>query len=136
MLLLKQRRGRGLTSPLTSAYYDNGGTFVVAVTRDTGQVVGVVGAQYKQTVDGRKLFQLRRMSIHSQARGLGVGGQLVHFLESQLQDMSEMYLYCSNVQDPARRLYHRLGFQITDSSDYRDWPRGFQVCRFEKRYDG
>ena len=81
-----------------------------------GSVIGIVGGQALEadpfkTWPGR-VIELRRMSVSSSARGLGVATALVEVLEthSRACGIGRVVLSTGSVMKPAQRLYTRCGY--------------------------
>ncbi|KAL0476771.1 N-acetyltransferase [Acrasis kona] len=90
------------------------GGFWVAVD-DFNIVQGMVGCQILSK-DG---CELRRMSVHSDYRGRGVGRDLLNTVIShaQSQGLSQISLSCWPHQHDAIAMYRKYGFQITSEQE-------------------
>jgi GNAT superfamily N-acetyltransferase len=90
--------------------YSGKSCFLVAVdTRSengTSSIVGMVAGQ--ENDDG--VIELRRMSVSSKRRGLGIGTRLVRRLEEECKGSKKLYLICTSTQYAAHRLYGGAGF--------------------------
>jgi GNAT superfamily N-acetyltransferase len=120
-------------SSIPSVY--KGGSFIVATHKD--RVVGMVGGEFKEEESknhGARVYELRRMSVDSDMRGRGLGKRLIRHLEKELDQMSKMFLDCSNLQYPAHAMYGGQGFELKNKSTYPGGPTGYAVWRFEKEY--
>ncbi len=107
------------------------GVFLVAEDSTTGTLLGMVAAE--STPKGG-VFELRRMSVHTQAQKRGIGQQLIRRLEHELgPTKQQIYLTCSSVQYAAHRLYESMGFIKTKTRKYGKW-QGIQFFRYEKNY--
>jgi GNAT superfamily N-acetyltransferase len=95
---------------IPSVYQKDGGCFLVATVNE--RVVGIVGGEFKEEKDGKRVYELRRMSVDSQIRGRGIGKRLIHRLEKELDRLSMIFLTCSNLQLPAHALYKGQNFQL------------------------
>jgi GNAT superfamily N-acetyltransferase len=93
-----------------------------------------VGGEFKEEKDGKRVYELRRMSVDSQIRGRGIGKRLVRRLEKELDRLSTIFLTCSNLQAPAHVLYKGQNFQLQNKSVPPEYPKGFEIFRFEKHY--
>jgi ribosomal protein S18 acetylase RimI-like enzyme len=118
-------------SSIPSVYQTNGGSFLVAVDTQN-EVLGMVGGELKEDNDGRKTFELRRMSVDPRARGQGLAKRLVQRLEKDLDNMSTLFLTCSSIQYAANRLYKSQGFLLTKEDPFPGMA--FKLRRFEKEY--
>lgn len=106
---------------MQATFIDGKGCFFVAVdqragTPTSGEVIGTVGGQALpadpfRTWDG-PVIELRRMSVHANARGLGVATQLTAALEAHawVAGIGRVVLSTGSVMAPAQRLYERCGY--------------------------
>jgi len=120
-------------SNIPNVYQTNGGRFLVA-TKDN-QIVGMVAGEFKQEIKGRKVYELRRMSVDRSMQGRGVGKRLVQCLERDLHQVCKIFLDCSSVQYAAHRLYLGQGFRLINKTAYEAYSPRFMICQFEKEYD-
>jgi GNAT superfamily N-acetyltransferase len=119
--------------------YSGQGCFLVAVdtTRSeqngTCSIVGIVGGHAR----GDGVIELRRMSVSSKQRGLGLGTRLIQRLEEECKP-SQMYLTCISIQYAAHRLYSRAGFirKETYTPATASWffRNSIEVYRYEKEF--
>jgi putative acetyltransferase len=56
--------------------------------------------------------EIRALFVHPKFRGLGIGKKLLEFLLSVIQYQPCLYVASSN--QPAKRLYQRYGFSVTE----------------------
>jgi GNAT superfamily N-acetyltransferase len=110
--------------------------FLVAVdTRSengSSPIVGMVAGHNRED-DG--VIELRRMSVLSKRRGLGLGKRLVRRLEEECKGSKKMFLTCISAQYQAHRLYGGAGFirKIPATPDW--WFRNIiEFYVFEKEY--
>ena len=95
-------------SNINKVYVESGGCFLVATNPNTGAIVGTVGGQGK----GKHMFELRRMSVHPENQGTGLGKKLLQRLEKECKS-GKMTLTTTNIQYAAHFLYRRNGFLLT-----------------------
>lgn len=57
--------------------------------------------------------EIRALFVLPECRGLGVGKKLLEFLLSNIQ--GQPYLYVASTNQPAKYLYQRYGFSVTDT---------------------
>lgn len=118
--------------------YSGKSCFLVAVdTRSengTSYIVGMVAGHARDDDDG--VIELRRMSVSSKRRGLGLGTRLVQRLEEEMKPFtSKMYLICTSTQYAAHRLYGSAGFMRKVSATA-SWvlQNSIEFYRYEKEY--
>ena len=82
---------------------------LVIVDEDSSKILGLVSMQKKS----EDTAELNRLSVRSEARGLGIGRKLVEALieESRKSGFKKVYLETSDPQKAAVRLYERIGFK-------------------------
>jgi GNAT superfamily N-acetyltransferase len=119
-------------SNIASVYQKDGGCFLVATMDE--RVVGIVGGEFKEAKDGKRVYELRRMSVNSQIRGRGIGKRLIHRLEKELDRLSMIFLSCSNLQPPAHALYMGQNFQVKNKGVLAIQSKALVAVRFEKHY--
>jgi GNAT superfamily N-acetyltransferase len=119
-------------SNISSVYQKDGGCFLVATVNE--RVVGIVGGEFKEEKDGKRVYELRRMSVDSQIRGRGIGKRLIRRLEKELDRLTTIFLTCSNLQPPAHVLYKGQNFQMQNISVPPGQSKAFVIFRFEKHY--
>lgn len=85
------------------------GGFWVAHLKDQDKLLGMVGLEYKTEDEA----ELRRMSVHRDARLLGVGSRLLtHLLAYATQEGFKQCLLSTLVRMvPGRKLYEKHGFE-------------------------
>ena len=113
------------------------GIFLLAI-RDTGETIGAVlflneGSPLHQVaVPGEREFRL--LAVHSDARGEGVGQDLVHecLMRAAADDALGLVLWTQPTMHAAHRLYERMGFVHEVTRDQED-PRGFMRLVYVKR---
>ena len=69
--------------------------------------------------------EIKRMYVHDDARGLGLGGRILEYLEQQtaLRGVRTLRLETGVISHAARRLYEKCGYyQIGPFGDYWDDP--------------
>lgn len=120
-------------SNIPSLYQTNGGCFLVATANKEERVVGMVGGEYKEEKSNKRIYELRRMSVDPRMRGLGIGKRLVRRLEKELDQLSMIFLTCSNLQPPAQALYKGQRFQLKSKSSPGN-SKSFEILRFEKDF--
>jgi len=94
---------------------DPGGAIVVAVMNRV--VVGVCALQKMQ--DGKYDYELAKMAVSPQTRGLGIGELLGKATIEKAQSLgaSCLYLESNTVLTPAISLYKKLGFKEVSGVD-------------------
>ena len=82
---------------------------LVIVDEDSSKILGLVSMQKKS----EDTAELNRLSVRSEARGLGIGRKLVEAFieESRKSGFKKVYLETSDPQKAAVRLYERIGFK-------------------------
>jgi ribosomal protein S18 acetylase RimI-like enzyme len=100
------------------------------VAEREGQLVGTVSiAETERIPSSLHLFALE---VSASRRGQGVGGEIVRWVveEARRRGRARVYLEV-RVDNPARRLYHRLGFRRTGPAFVNAWwlfhPDGSQT---------
>lgn len=78
--------------------------------------MGCVALEQKSDVQA----ELRRMSVHTHWQRHGIGSMLGQELLTYARDVGfqEVFLTTSTVQEPARRMYARLGWVEVSKSRY------------------
>jgi len=125
-------------SNIPTVYQSKKGVFLVAATKDTNTVVGMVGGEFKGTELGddgthRNVYEIRRLSVGPEAQGRGVGRLLLGALQEKLQQRSRVFADCTNLQPTAQRLYARNGLELTKTFPLEGWPLPFKMWRYEKK---
>ena len=100
------------------------GSFWCAVDRRAGSptlgaIVGIVGGQALSAGE----LELRRMAVHSGARGMGLATKMVGVLEAHAREhgFKRVVLSTGYVMQPAQRLYAKLGYvKIGDPQGFPD----------------
>lgn len=86
-----------------------------------GEVVGVCGLKAITTNDAEYFgyFGVRRLW------GRGLGATMVRLMmdEARARDLTSLYLRVGHSNERARRLYHKLGFELTSVSDDLCWMK-------------
>lgn len=88
----------------------------VYVARNGGDVAGFVIV----CLTGALVGYIQTVCIDPRLRGQGLGSRLVKFAEDRILSVSPNVFMCvSSFNDGARRLYHRLGYQVVgELTDY------------------
>ena len=74
----------------------------------------------KETLQGRKHFLLENLATHPDYRGKGLASRLIQ-RTSDLADEQQVLVYLDTASDnPAARLYHRLGFEEQGRNTIKD----------------
>ncbi|MGE0059970.1 MAG: GNAT family N-acetyltransferase [Dehalococcoidia bacterium] len=86
-----------------------------------GELVGTVSIRHNATAESMHLFALE---VATARRGEGIGGAIVEWVieEARRRDCTRVYLEV-RTDNPARRLYHRLGFRRVGSAFVNTWWR-------------
>jgi GNAT superfamily N-acetyltransferase len=117
--------------------YSGKSCFLVAVDtwseNGTTSIVGMV-AGHARDDDG--VIELRRMSVSSKRRGLGLGTRLVQRLEEECKPYThKMYLICTSTQYAAHRLYGGAGFIRKVPATASWWfQNSVEFYRYEREY--
>jgi GNAT superfamily N-acetyltransferase len=113
--------------------YSGKSCFLVAVdTRSENGSCSIVGIVAGHARDDDGVIELRRMSVSSKQRGLGLGKRLVQRLEVECKP-SKMYLTTTSIQYAAHRLYSGAGFTLKETSSWL-LRNSLQFYYFEKEY--
>ena len=87
-----------------------------------GLVVGTVSI--REVMDGRPFLHLFALEVANKWRGRGVGAAIVErILEKARRRNCDRVILEVYVENPARRLYHRLGFRRVGSAFLNSWTR-------------
>lgn len=72
---------------------------------------------------GESVAQLRYFFLEPELRGLGAGSRLLdQALEfCREKQYSHVFLWTVSAQESARKLYQKAGFQLTETSENKDW---------------
>ena len=91
---------------------------LVIVDEDSSKILGLIAMQ-KKCYD---TAELNRLSVRSDARGLGIGRLLVEALleEARKSGFKKVYLETADAQRAAIRLYQRVGFENIGTDDIDD----------------
>lgn len=114
------------------------GTLLVA-SAPNGDVVGVALFLHEQSsmrqvaMQGEREFRL--LAVRSDARGTGVGADLVRACMSRAQGAEALVLWTRPVMRSAQRLYERLGFTRQPERDTDD-ARGFKRLVYRAPMEG
>jgi ribosomal protein S18 acetylase RimI-like enzyme len=94
---------------------------LLAAERD-GKVVGTVSiAESQRPMAGVHLFALE---VAESARNQGIGAEIVRWVEEEARRRGQRRVYLEvRIDNPARRLYHRLGYRRTGESFINAWWR-------------
>ena len=82
---------------------------LVIAHEDSSRILGLVSMQKKS----EDTAELNRLSVRSDARGLGIGSKLMEAFieESRNSGFKKIYLETSDAHKAAIRLYQRIGFK-------------------------
>ncbi len=81
--------------------------FYVAITG--GKVIGYVAIQIAGAFTG----YIRRIAVHSDWRGKGIGSQLMQFSENRIfTEKPNVFLCVSSFNTRAQELYKKLGYEV------------------------
>jgi GNAT superfamily N-acetyltransferase len=116
--------------------YSGKSCFLVAVdTRSENGTSSIVGMVAGHARDDDGVIELRRMSVSSKRRGLGLGTRLVQRLEEECKGSKKMYLTCTSTQYAAHRLYGGAGFIRKVPATASLWLLNIiEFYHFEKEY--
>jgi len=112
--------------------YAKPGVFLVATHQK--RIVGMIAGESK----GEGVFELRRMSVDCEFRGLGIAKRLLQGLEKELLQggmMTKLFLETSSLQYAAQRVYQRYGFILEKKTNYPGAPIGFTLWRYCKTFE-
>jgi len=89
------------------------------VAERDGVLVGTVSIRHNPTSESMHLFALE---VATDVRGQGIGGAIVSWVvqEARRRDCTRVYLEVRS-DNPARRLYHRLGFRRVGQAFVNTW---------------
>jgi ribosomal protein S18 acetylase RimI-like enzyme len=120
-------------SSVSDTYLKAGGTFLVAVDKHSGRVVGMVGGEKTTKKDGESTIELKRMSVDTTVHSRGLGTKIVGELQQQARKLGfqKMVLSCTSAQFAANRLYRKCGFTLIKQTPF-PLP-GVKLCFYEKR---
>jgi RimJ/RimL family protein N-acetyltransferase len=121
-------------SSVSDTYLKTGGTFLVAVDKHSGQVVGMVGGENTTKKDGdTMIIELKRMSVDTTVHSRGVGTELVKELQVYARKLGfqKMVLTCTTAQVAANRLYPQCGFTLIKQISF-PLPGG-KLCFYEMK---
>ncbi|MDS3861619.1 GNAT family N-acetyltransferase [Thermosynechococcaceae cyanobacterium BACA0444] len=92
-------------------YQDQGGEFWVI--EQAGQIVGT--AAYYPIARGENAVEIRKMYLHPQARGQGLGQFLLSQLEQQIHQrgFDLIWIETATIMNQAVKLYEKNGYQPT-----------------------
>jgi predicted GNAT family N-acyltransferase len=102
-------RGTGRTSPEFPGDHDP--TTMHFAARLDGMVVGCA-TMMLNTWDGSPAWQLRGMATHADRRSSGIGGQLLGYIERELQKDGTCMLQWCNARVRAIRFYEQNGWVV------------------------
>ncbi|MDQ3288273.1 MAG: GNAT family N-acetyltransferase [Pseudomonadota bacterium] len=99
-----------LDDPETHILAD-GGRVLFAIATDPGGTRHAVGTAALKH-EGRGVYELTKMAVAPEARGCGVGRQLMHRALQSFEQMggTELFLESSSRLGPALKLYESVGF--------------------------
>jgi ribosomal-protein-alanine N-acetyltransferase len=91
------------------------------VAEQGGELVGTVSLRHNASSESMHLFALE---VAVERRGQGIGAAIVDAVieEARTRDCTRVYLEVRN-DNPARRLYHRLGFRRVGKDFVNAWWR-------------
>ena len=94
---------------------------LLAAERD-GEAVGTVSiAESMRPIQGMHLFALE---VAGATRNQGVGADMVRWVEDEARRRGQRRVYLEvRIDNPARRLYHRLGYRRVGESFINSWWR-------------
>ncbi len=87
-----------------------------------GMLAGTVSI--REIRDGTPTLHLFALEVATELRGRGVGSAIVHYVvEEALRRSCERVTLEVHIENPARRLYHRLGFRRVGPAFLNTWLR-------------
>jgi putative acetyltransferase len=103
---------------------------IFCVARQNGRALGcgaavLYGGMYDGSPAEPPYAEIKRMYVHEDARGLGLGRRILHYLEQQTaaRGVRTLRLETGVISHAARRLYEKCGYyQIPPFGDYWDDP--------------
>ena len=112
---LSQRKPQDVESLLKS----ESDRLFLAVYRKDGKILGMASMNTYRVVSGYKGW-IEDVVVDKEARGLGVGRQLIEFLISQGKsiELTDIFLFTEEEKQAAIHLYEKLGFKQRDSRLY------------------
>jgi ribosomal protein S18 acetylase RimI-like enzyme len=109
--------------------------FIVATKKSTDEIIGCVSYQKIS----ESTVELNRLSVQSDARGLGIGQKLVQAVIKDAKDQGykNVYLETSDAQIGAWQLYEKLGFikLMKENSPVDNWTFIHGVIVFAYNYE-
>lgn len=103
--------------------------FWVAVAASSQQVLGIIGL-YSKTLDAKESDWLDWFCVAPEARGQGIGGQLLQFSVEQARQADKQFLRIITSDDAnentAQAIYEKHGFCLISSTQPWYW-RAFKV---------
>ncbi len=105
------------TDDLYSAYLDDRAKFWVIADGETSKIVGCGGfSQLKNSDPAEKICELQKYYIFPEARGFGLGKQLLTtaIKEAKICGYKSMYLESVPQLKKALTLYEKFGFEMID----------------------
>jgi putative acetyltransferase len=98
---------------------------IFCVARQGGKVLACGAAVLYAETGGACYAEIKRMFVHEEARGLGLGVRVLQYLETETagRGVRTLRLETGVHSQPARRLYEKCGYrQIPPFGNYRDDP--------------
>jgi GNAT superfamily N-acetyltransferase len=90
-----------------------------------GRILGTVQLLLDQPENQPHRGDIAKMLVHRQARGRGVGAELLTAIEGLALRLGKSLLVLDTASGPAERLYRRQGWQYSgDIPGYALWPGG------------
>jgi len=99
---------------------------LVATDNNTSQVLGTVQLHVSQPDNQPHRADVAKMQVHSSARRLGIGEQLLYAIEDQAKQIGKHILVLDTVTgSPGFYLYQKLGYvKVGDIPEYALFPDG------------
>jgi ribosomal protein S18 acetylase RimI-like enzyme len=120
-------------SSVSDTYLKAGGTFLVAVDKHSGQIVGMVGGEKTKKKGGESTLELKRMSVDTTVHSRGLGTMIVGELQQHARKLGfqKIVLSCTSAQVAANQLYRKCGFTLIKQTPF-PLP-GAKLCFYEKK---
>ncbi|MBJ7224197.1 MULTISPECIES: GNAT family N-acetyltransferase [unclassified Brenneria] len=97
------------------------------IARDTEGVIGSVQLELCQKPNGQNRAEIQKLLVHSRARRMGIGRQLMQTLEKAALVQQRGLLYLdTQAGSPAEMFYRSLGYRyLGELPDYASTPDGY-----------
>lgn len=131
-------------SKLEEIYFVGRGTFLVMERISDSRIIGCAGLQDLTVVPndtedhgGKKLYELRRMSIHSEERRKGYGHKIMQIIISKAKSggLDGITLFTGSWMQHAINFYEKLGFKQIGNFEFNDHGKIIVTTHLEMMFD-